>query len=1244
MSSLRIIGQGLNFDPEKLNLGIGSSFFPNIRLAIYNNNPQSWKTAIFKNTPDSDYLSIGSYNCNIYLAAIANDNQNFKDLYINNLGTSSPPLPNIGNIIMNGKVTIGNFSNNTIFNHPLDVVSQTNNIALFRNDNYQLSISCNSSSIIFNTNNNRIGIIPDTYLSSNLYVSGVIFGSNYLSNIINPSLHKIPANWVKINTVSAINTNVNNELELNIDTNRLAIINGKLTVTGLYDGPGGVITSNLYATDFVSIASNGYVPTLNERLFVNGGVTIGSNAINSSLNFNKSTYSLLVSSNAFFNSNVNIAGNLYSTEFVSIASNNYVPTLNERLFVNGGVTIGSNAINPSLNFNKSTYSLLVSSNAFFNSNITVAGNITGNGDNLSNLNLKNIINPSSAKLSASWINIKPSQPIKASSDSNDLYLDFDNTSALYVTPLGKLSLNIDTTNFSVTNGKLMFMGAIGIGGTNITTSNLYATDFVSIASNSYVPSLNDRLFVNGGVTIGSGAISPLLNFNKSTYSLLVSSNAFFNSNVNVAGIITGYGDNLSNLNLRNIVNPSLSKIPSSWINIKPSNPIKSSIDNDLYLDFDNTSALYVTPLGKLSLNIDTTNFSVTNGKLMFMGGIGIGGTNITTSNLYATDFVSIASNSYVPSLNDRLFVNGGVTIGANPISPWLNFNKSTYSLLVSSNAYFNSNVNVAGIITGYGDNLSNLNLRNIVNPSLSKIPASWINIKESNPIKSSIDNDLYLDFDNTSALYVTPLGKLSLNIDTNGFSINNGKLTLTGINGIGGINTCNLYSTDFVSIASNGYVPTLNERLFVNGGVSIGTNTISPSLNFNKSTYSLLVSSNAFFNSNVNVAGVITGNGDNLSNLNLKNIINPSSAKLSANWINIKPSNPIKATSDTNELYLDFDNNPTNGFYLTPSGKLSLNIGSVSSSSSTIANHWNSNTPSEIYFNNGDSFVGIGNANPRSLLWIGLNGNLLRLTSPASLNTSYYTQISTNDNANNNTNIRLITPTPLNQITGADVSLSAGSIYYTTAGDNPSHNFIYEKDGNKTNLMNIYKSGIVTVGCNIQLPATDTDKMKVYGNLSINSSNNIPGKLIIGTSNAETNDYSLYVNNNAKFNNKVIIGTTITSFDGFPIITEYPLNVYGNIGITGNIFTTSDEKVKTNIETIENSLDKICKCRGVSFKYLNDSNKNQYGVIAQEIEKIIPDVVESNQYGYKNVNYLAIIGFLIEAVKELNNKITSNRI
>ncbi len=68
--SLKTIGQGLNFESEKLNLGIGSSFIPNTRLSIFNNNPSSWRTAIFKDTVNSDFVTIGTFNTNPHISAM----------------------------------------------------------------------------------------------------------------------------------------------------------------------------------------------------------------------------------------------------------------------------------------------------------------------------------------------------------------------------------------------------------------------------------------------------------------------------------------------------------------------------------------------------------------------------------------------------------------------------------------------------------------------------------------------------------------------------------------------------------------------------------------------------------------------------------------------------------------------------------------------------------------------------------------------------------------------------------------------------------------------------------------------------------------------------------------------------------------------------------------------------------------------------------------------------------------------
>jgi len=80
----------------------------------------------------------------------------------------------------------------------------------------------------------------------------------------------------------------------------------------------------------------------------------------------------------------------------------------------------------------------------------------------------------------------------------------------------------------------------------------------------------------------------------------------------------------------------------------------------------------------------------------------------------------------------------------------------------------------------------------------------------------------------------------------------------------------------------------------------------------------------------------------------------------------------------------------------------------------------------------------------------------------------------------------------------------------------------------------------------------------------------------------------------------------------------------------------SDEKFKTNVETIENSIEKIEAIRGVTFDWVQTGKKSM-GVIAQEIEKVLPDVVSGTDS--KTVNYSAIIGLLIETVKDLNKRI-----
>ena len=94
----------------------------------------------------------------------------------------------------------------------------------------------------------------------------------------------------------------------------------------------------------------------------------------------------------------------------------------------------------------------------------------------------------------------------------------------------------------------------------------------------------------------------------------------------------------------------------------------------------------------------------------------------------------------------------------------------------------------------------------------------------------------------------------------------------------------------------------------------------------------------------------------------------------------------------------------------------------------------------------------------------------------------------------------------------------------------------------------------------------------------------------------------------------------------------------GTITATGNITAYSDERLKSDIETIDDALSKVCKMRGVT--YTKDDKKG-LGVIAQEIEKVIPEVIEDGEY--KSVAYGNIVGVLIEAIKDLKKELDEHR-
>ena len=118
--------------------------------------------------------------------------------------------------------------------------------------------------------------------------------------------------------------------------------------------------------------------------------------------------------------------------------------------------------------------------------------------------------------------------------------------------------------------------------------------------------------------------------------------------------------------------------------------------------------------------------------------------------------------------------------------------------------------------------------------------------------------------------------------------------------------------------------------------------------------------------------------------------------------------------------------------------------------------------------------------------------------------------------------------------------------------------------------------------------------------------------------------------------------TRLTSVD-----IDADLNVTGEIFATGDVtaYSTSDERLKTNLETISDPLIKLSKINGYTFNWTEDSGKDittrEAGVLAQEVEMVLPEVVADRENGYKAVRYEKMIPLLIEAIKDQQQQIDS---
>ncbi|PNH06377.1 Protein rcdK [Tetrabaena socialis] len=117
----------------------------------------------------------------------------------------------------------------------------------------------------------------------------------------------------------------------------------------------------------------------------------------------------------------------------------------------------------------------------------------------------------------------------------------------------------------------------------------------------------------------------------------------------------------------------------------------------------------------------------------------------------------------------------------------------------------------------------------------------------------------------------------------------------------------------------------------------------------------------------------------------------------------------------------------------------------------------------------------------------------------------------------------------------------------------------------------------------------------------------------------------------ASSNGYVGIGTDVPS---------YPLDVTGQIRATAGVVQSSDERVKTDIRQITGALDKVARLGGYTFLRADQPfEPRQTGVVAQEVQKVLPEAVYSDNNGHLGVAYGNMAGLFIEAIKELKERL-----
>lgn len=191
----------------------------------------------------------------------------------------------------------------------------------------------------------------------------------------------------------------------------------------------------------------------------------------------------------------------------------------------------------------------------------------------------------------------------------------------------------------------------------------------------------------------------------------------------------------------------------------------------------------------------------------------------------------------------------------------------------------------------------------------------------------------------------------------------------------------------------------------------------------------------------------------------------------------------------------------------------------------------------------------------------------------------------------------------------------------------------------------IFESGSTAFGNSSDDTHTFTGSVNISGSTTVQ---NLQADVINATTINATVSGSIDQAVTASFSTTAATASTVNFNGGLTTTSDVQFDSFGvgvaATGTTGEIVATgditayysSDERLKDNITPLSNALDKINQIGGYEFDWNSNSSHSGHdvGVIAQEIEKVLPEVVANRDTGYKAVRYEKIVALLIQAIKE----------